>query len=148
MAADTIDHTTLAALVEAGAIRSATAVGQGREWALIVHYGSTDKTLQAKNSRQVRTWAHLDSLVKYLRQLGIRRFETDASNYDPKQATTSTKRPDKAEALRRAHEAAKHDAWFREQVQEALDDPRPSIPHDEFKRRMEAWLAENIGPRP
>ena len=27
-------------------------------------------------------------------------------------------------------EAREHDAWFRAQVQEALDDPRPSIPHD------------------
>lgn len=49
MNAETIDHTTLSALVEAGAIRSATAVGQGNHWTLVVHYGSADKTLQAKN---------------------------------------------------------------------------------------------------
>ncbi|HXR35254.1 MAG TPA: hypothetical protein VN754_04865 [Candidatus Binataceae bacterium] len=27
-------------------------------------------------------------------------------------------------------EAREHDAWFRAKVQEALDDPRPGIPHD------------------
>jgi DNA-damage-inducible protein J len=27
------------------------------------------------------------------------------------------------------------DAWFRAKVQEALDDPRPGIPHEEVKRR-------------
>ncbi len=39
--------------------------------------------------------------------------------------------------------AAEHDAWFRAKIQEALDDPRPLIPHAEVeahfaKRRSEA----------
>ena len=29
-----------------------------------------------------------------------------------------------------------HDAWFRAKVQEALDDPRPAIPHDEVVQRF------------
>lgn len=29
-----------------------------------------------------------------------------------------------------ARNAAEHDAWFRAKVQEALDDPRPAIPHE------------------
>lgn len=29
--------------------------------------------------------------------------------------------------------AAEHDAWFRAKVQEALDDPRPGVPHEEVK---------------
>ena len=28
-------------------------------------------------------------------------------------------------------QANNHDQWFRAKVQEALDDPRPSLPHDE-----------------
>src|SRR5208337_2241839 len=34
------------------------------------------------------------------------------------------------EFVQRQREAREHDAWFRAKVQEALDDPRPSIPHD------------------
>jgi DNA-damage-inducible protein J len=34
--------------------------------------------------------------------------------------------------------AAEHDAWFRAKVQEALDDPRPAIPHEQ----VEAYFAE------
>jgi DNA-damage-inducible protein J len=30
-------------------------------------------------------------------------------------------------------DAAVHDAWFRAKVQEALDDPRPGIPHAEVE---------------
>ena len=32
-----------------------------------------------------------------------------------------------------AKNTAEHDAWFRARVQEALDDPRPPIPHEKVK---------------
>ncbi|MEO8725559.1 MAG: type II toxin-antitoxin system RelB/DinJ family antitoxin [Acidobacteriaceae bacterium] len=32
-----------------------------------------------------------------------------------------------------ANNAAAHDAWFRTKVQEALDDPRPGIPHEKVE---------------
>lgn len=32
-----------------------------------------------------------------------------------------------------ATNAVEHDAWFRAKVQEALDDPRPGIPHETVK---------------
>jgi DNA-damage-inducible protein J len=39
---------------------------------------------------------------------------------------------------------AAHDAWFRAKVQEALDDPRPCIPHDQvqayFAKRCSAAM--------
>jgi DNA-damage-inducible protein J len=46
-----------------------------------------------------------------------------------------------------AQNAAEHDAWFRTKVQEALDDPRPGIPHEQVeahfaKRRAVALLKE------
>ncbi|MCK4709144.1 MAG: hypothetical protein KAU21_11055 [Gammaproteobacteria bacterium] len=147
MNAETIDHRTLSHLLEAGAIRTATAVGQGDRWSLVVHYGNVDKTLQSVNSHQIRTWAKLDSLVKYLRKLGIRKFDTDATNFDPDQIS-SRKRPDKSEALKRVHAAAEYDKWFREQVQASLDDPRPSLSNNEFKQRMESWLTDKYGARP
>jgi DNA-damage-inducible protein J len=43
-----------------------------------------------------------------------------------------------------ASNAAEHDAWFRAKVQEALDDPRPDIPHAQveahFAKRRAAAL--------
>ena len=46
-----------------------------------------------------------------------------------------------------AQNAAEHDAWFRAKVREALDDPRPAIPHKQVeahfaKRRAAALLKE------
>ena len=37
-----------------------------------------------------------------------------------------------------------YDAWFRAKVQEALDDPRPPIPHEEVKRRWAIRRAEML----
>jgi hypothetical protein len=33
-----------------------------------------------------------------------------------------------------------HDRWFREQVQAAIDDPRPSVPHDAVMERTRAII--------
>ena len=39
-------------------------------------------------------------------------------------------------------QAAHYDRWFRAKVQASLDDPRPTIPHDQVMAEMEAILAE------
>ena len=46
-----------------------------------------------------------------------------------------------------AQNSAEHDAWFRAKVREALDDPRPAIPHEQVEahfaeRRAKALLKE------
>jgi hypothetical protein len=48
------------------------------------------------------------------------------------------KKRQEAIAARGAELLAKHDAWFRAKVQEALDDPRAAIPH----KQVEAHFAE------
>lgn len=48
-----------------------------------------------------------------------------------------------------AKNAAEHDAWFRAKVQEALDDPRPGIPHEKvsalFARKRAAARQKRKG---
>lgn len=39
-------------------------------------------------------------------------------------------------------QADSYDRWFRAKVQASLDDPRPSIPHDEAMARVEHMLEE------
>lgn len=140
MATETIDHITLSRLVEAGAVRGAHIVGQSGGWAILVKYGLVERPLAAQRSRQVRLFRKFETLVAYLRQIGIARFDVDAANYDPATIATS-RRPDRAEALKRAHEAAAYDTWFREQVQASIDDPRPSVPDDEARAKFSARKA-------
>ena len=39
-------------------------------------------------------------------------------------------------------QASRYDQWFRAKVQEAIDDERPRIAHDQVARRIEAILKE------
>lgn len=133
--AETIDHGTLSRLVEAGAVSRAHVVGQSGGWAVLVRCGATERPLAAQRSRQVRLFRKFETLVSYLREIGIAHLDVDAANYDPDGARMA-RRPDRAEALRRTHEAAAYDAWFREQVQASIDDPRPSVPDDEARAQF------------
>lgn len=139
MATETIDHTTLSRLVEAGAVRGAHIIGQPGGWSVMVRYGMHESPLVAKRSHNVRLFRRFETLVSYLKGIGIARFDVDSSDYTPDALNTArSRRPDRAEALKRAHEAAAYDEWFREQVQASIDDPRPGIPHDEVEFRFAA----------
>lgn len=132
MKPETIDHSTLSTLVEAGAVQGARIVAQGSGWSVLVKYGVCQRSLAAQKSRQVRLFRKLDTLVAYLKEVGIARFEVDAANFNPLIKHAST-RPDRSVAMKRTHAAAAYDSWFREQVQISLDDPRPSISAEDAK---------------
>lgn len=114
MTTETIDHGTLARLVEAGVVRGAHVVGQPGGWAVVVRYGAHERSLVTKNSHSVRVWRRFETLATYLKDMGLTQFDVDAANFD-RDSGTATKRPDRSAALKRAHEAAAYDAWFRDQ---------------------------------
>ncbi|HDR8948428.1 TPA: hypothetical protein QDA71_005494 [Burkholderia vietnamiensis] len=134
MATDTIDQKTLSQLVEAGAVRAAHVVGHGNGWTLAAKYGLTERFLSAKRG-DVRVFRKLETLVSFLRDMGISRFDVDAAGFDP-QSVERVTRPDRSTALKEAHAARAYDKWFREQVQESLDDPRPNVPHAQVQQEM------------
>jgi hypothetical protein len=139
MTTETIDHTTLTKLAEAGVVRSAHVVGQAGGWGILVKYGMTERALAAQRSHQVRIFRKLETLVAYLKGVGIPRFDVDAVNYDA-EGENVYKRPDRAAAMKDAHEAAAYDKWLKAEIQEAIDDPSPSIPHDEVMRDVRAVI--------
>jgi len=134
---ETIDHTALSHLIQAGAQCQARAVGQPGGWTVTVRYGIHERPLAAQRSRQIRVFRRFETLASYLKDIGLPQFDVDATRY-AQSDTTGTKRPDRSEALKKAHEAAAYDAWFREQVQASVDDPRPSIPHEQVKAKLAA----------
>ncbi len=140
MNTQTIDHTTLSRLAEAGSVRSAHIIGQTGGWGVLVKYGMSERALAAQRSQQVRVFRRFETLVTYLKGIGIARFEVDAVNYDAASLKLTRTRPDSAEAMTKAHEAAAYDKWFKAQVQEALDDTSPTIPHDVVMNKMQALI--------
>lgn len=143
--ADTIDHATLAHLVEAGAVRGADVIGQPGGWGVVIKYGMTERALAARRGA-IRNFKKFETLVSYLKALGIAEYRVNAANYDPVALNASSTRPDATARLKHAHEAAAYDNWFREQVEEGVkeaDDPNTvMVPHAVVKKEFAAKRLE------
>lgn len=149
MATDTIDHRRLTELVEGGAVQGTQVVGQPGGWSLRVRHGAVEHTLATQRSGQARVFRRLETLISYLKELGIQHFDVDATDYEAEAGKThvrADRAPDRSEVMGRAHEAAAHDRWFREQVQEAIkeaDDPNTEwASHEAVKQDMARQRAE------
>ena len=133
MTTETIDHPTLIKLLEKGAVTATHIYPKQGGWSVQIQTGMKVLSLTAQRSRQIRLFKRLETLVIYLQGIGICHFDVDTSHYDPSQIKTYS-RPDRAEALKQVHESAAYDEWFRKQVQESIDDPRPSVSDEEARR--------------
>lgn len=102
---ETIDHVTLQRLIEAGAVRGADVIGQPEGWSVVIKYGMTERALAVRRG-SIRVFRHLETLVNYLREIGISQFNVNAANYDP--AGSRTIRPDASERMKRALAAVDH----------------------------------------
>ena len=147
--AETIDHATLEHLAGAGAIRGASVVGQPGGWGVLIQYGNTERALAVKRGRgEVRIFKKFDTLASYLKDFGIEQFRTDTRQFDP--SVTIVKRADTSERMKRAHEAVAHDAWFRAQVEQGIqeaDDPNTQwVSNETVKatsaKRRAAWAKQ------
>lgn len=98
-----INHNALTHLIEAGAVSVVIVKAVGDTWVLTVQVGDALKIMMAKNSGKPRVWRKLDTLAKYLKDLGIDKFHTDVSKYDPSQK--SLRRPDSANTLKQTHKS-------------------------------------------
>ena len=136
ISSDTIDHVTLQRLVEAGAVRGADVVGQPGGWGIIIKYGMVERALAARRGA-VRIFSRFETLVNYLKSVGISQFNVNSSNYDP---SDKRARPDASKRMKRTFDAADHDKWFRVQVEEGIrqaNDPNTvMVPHEEVVKDM------------
>lgn len=139
----TIDTAVAKRMAEASAIRGASIVGQPGGWSVMLRMGLVEKPLGTQRTDKPRTWRSLDTCVRYLREeLNIVRVDMlDGSNHSDGDVTRR-ERPDASQRLKRAHEAAAYDTWFREAVQASIDDPRPSLSNEEANAHMARVFAK------
>lgn len=78
---NTIDHTALEHLVEAGAIHGASVIGHPGGWGVVVQCGVTERALAARRGA-IRTFRRFETLVGYLKEVGITQYHVDAANFD------------------------------------------------------------------
>ncbi len=85
---------------------------------MIIKYGLTERSLAAKRGA-VRTFSRFETLVGYLKGIGIADYHVNASNFDAT-IKVGAARPDSANRLKTAHEAAAYDKWFQQEVTQAI----------------------------
>lgn len=139
MTPEMIDHAALIKLVGTKFARGARIVGQPGGWGIIIKQGTTEYALTTQRSQQLRLFRKFETLVSYLKSVGIVRFDVDAANWNADPLTTR-QRPDTSAAMNKAHEAAAYDKWLKSEVQEAINDTSPTIPHDEVMRSVRAAI--------
>lgn len=131
----------LRATVSAGGVVGVTLKGRAAVslWKLPPAAGKTLFLVKSRGT-EPRRFGSPNSALMVLRDLGIDVAQVDATNWNPDQKEVSQNRDSRAQAMRLAHEAAAYNHWLVGEIQEAIDDPRPSVPHDKVMARMDARI--------
>lgn len=148
MTVDTIDRTTLEHLVQAGAVKGASIVGQPGGWGVVVHYGLTERALAARRGA-IRNFKKFETLVQYLKSIGLVKYQVDASGYEPGTPASDRKRTDAAERMKDAHAAVAYRNWLEGKVSAAragmADGSNAPIPDAEWAAERAQWEREAHG---
>ena len=131
----------LRATARAGGIVGITLKGLGNGFFMEIATRSGHDALLAKaRSTEPRRFGSANSALMVLRDIGIAVAQLDATNWNPDQKEVTQNRDNRAQAMRQAHQAAAYNQRLAAEIQDALDDARPSVAHDEVMARMDARI--------
>lgn len=134
----------LRAASNAGGVEGVTLKGHGGAFLVQIATRSGDAALLAKaRSNEPRRFGNPVSALNVLREVGITVGQFDASEWNPNAKETTIGRRGRAEAMRNAHRAAAYAEQLAVEIQQSLNDPRPSSPHDAVMDRMDARIARH-----
>lgn len=135
----------LRATIGAGGVIGVTLKGQdGGFFVEIATRSGQDAMLVKARTTEPRRFGNPTSALIVLRDVGIDVIQIDTTDWNPDQKDMSRSRQNRADAMREAHEAAAYNQWLAVEIQEAIDDSRPSIPDDEVMARMDARIARHM----
>jgi hypothetical protein len=115
-----------------GAVQSVEIQPQGARFAVRFLTLKGDAVLVQARKAQPRLFGTVDSALKMLHKLGVRRIVLDhLEQWHPEAESVRRMRPDRAAALTRA---AEYDRWVQAKLQASRDDPRPAISDEDWQR--------------
>lgn len=97
--------------------------------------------LAKARSTEPRRFGNPVSALTLLHNIGIVAGAFDASQWNPGAKDITQNKKGRGEAMREAHKAAAYSRWLASEIQAAMDDPRPDIPHDDVMNEMDAMIA-------
>lgn len=132
----------------AGGVEGVILKGQGGAFLVQIATRSGAAALLLKaRSNEPRRFGNPVAALNVLREVGITVGQFDASEWNPAEKEASAGNRGRAEAMRKAHQAAAYAQWLAGEIQEAIDDPRPNISHDEVLAEMDADIAASRAAR-
>jgi hypothetical protein len=139
----TLDMSQATAAAQAGGVLDAILRADGGQFYVELETRTAGTAiLVTSNNRRPRAFRNPARALEVIRGLGLHggRFSLEA--WRPDEADVERQgRPDRAEAMKLTHaNAAAYDRWVREQVQEAVDDPRPAIAHEDVMKKAGARI--------
>lgn len=139
----TLDVSQATAAAHAGGVLSAILKAEGGSFYVELETRTAGTAvLVTSNNRRPRAFRNPVKALEVIRELGLQtgRFSLEAWRPDEVEFERQS-RPDRAEAMKSTHaSAAAYDRWVREQVQEAIDDPRPTVAHEDVMKKAEARI--------
>ncbi|EFH5451016.1 hypothetical protein AACI21_004648 [Escherichia coli] len=132
----------LRAASDAGGVEGVTLKGQGGAFLVQIATRSGAAALLAKaRSQEPRRFGNPIAALNVLRDVGITIGQFDASEWNPDEKEETAGNRGRAEAMRKAHQAAAYSEWLAAEIQDAIDDPRPNLSHNEVMAEMDADIA-------
>lgn len=132
----------LRAASDAGGVAGVTLKAQGGAFLVQVATRAGAIAVLAKaRSCEPRRFGNPVSVLNVLRDIGITAGQFDISEWDPSEKPESSGNRGRAEAMRKAHQAAAYSGWLAGEIQEAVQGPGPNVSHDEVMAEMDAEVA-------
>ncbi len=126
----------------AGGVEGVTLKGQGGAFLVqIATRSGTSALLSKARSDEPRRFGNPVAALNVLRGVGITVGQFDASEWNPSEKEETPGNRGRAEAMRKAHQAAAYSKQLADEIQEAIDDPRPNLSHDDVMAEMDADIA-------
>jgi len=99
------------------------------------------RLVKARDRDEARRFLDPRKALLLLREIGIQEAHIDSARWRPDVQERERKpRPDRAEAMKAAHEALSHTDWLRDKIARSVADPRPSIPHEQVMNEAQAVI--------
>lgn len=116
-----------------GAVQSVQIEPVGAQFAVRFLTPAGDATLVRARQSEPRLFGSVDSALRLLHRLGVRRIVLDRlEQWQPDQAAATRRaRPDRAAALT---QAAEYERWVKAKLQASHEDVRPAIAEEEWRR--------------
>ena len=138
----------LRAASNAGGVAGVTLKGRGGVFLVQIATRSGAEAILAKaRSSEPRRFGNPAAALNVLRDVGITIGQFDASEWNPAEKEPAPGTSGRAEALRKAHQAAAYSEGLATEIQEAVDDPRSNLLHDEVMAEMDADIAAHAKPK-